>query len=214
MVQDTLDLLGFSWEDRVTFYLGCSFSFEEALQQAGIEVRNIKEGKNVSIYQTSIQTYPVGKFDCDIFATMRPIPQELLTTVIAITAQFPKAHGAPIHIGDPLRIGIHDLSNPTRGDQTKLEDGEVPVFWACGFTGSLAVHSASKLILRSIYTLLLPHVCMHEAGLSNRFSPSVSLYSLEKLFQQNDLTCLMTPTCDVHRVKLCILAYVYIYTPK
>ena len=144
LVEDTFDLQGFSWEDRVTFYLGCSFSFEDALTKAGIEVRNITEGKNVSMYETNIQLNKVGAFDCKMFVTMRPIHRDHVARAIAITAQFPDAHGAPIHIGDPTRIGIMDLAKPNRGDPVEVRDGEVPVFWACGFTVKEAVMSASE----------------------------------------------------------------------
>ena len=81
-----------------------------------------------------------------MFTTMRPVPKELLAKAVAITAQFPDAHGAPIHIGDPARIGISDISKPELGDRVTIEDGEVPVFWACGVTVKEAVAAISKYI--------------------------------------------------------------------
>ena len=144
VVEDTFDLLGFDWGNRVTFYLGCSFTFEGALQEAGVEVRNIKEGKNVSMYHSSIRMYPVGNFDCEMFVSMRPVHQDLLSRAFAVTAQFPNAHGGPIHIGHPARIGIADITSPEEGNPSRFEDGEVPVFWACGFTTTLTIASASR----------------------------------------------------------------------
>lgn len=41
-------------KNMVTFYLGCSFSFEKALQDAGIPVRNVEQKCNVSMYKVSI----------------------------------------------------------------------------------------------------------------------------------------------------------------
>lgn len=39
------------FKDMVTFYLGCSFTFEKALQKAGIPVRNVEQKCNVSMYK-------------------------------------------------------------------------------------------------------------------------------------------------------------------
>lgn len=144
LVEDALDLSGFSWENRTTFYIGCSFTFEEALIQAGINVRNIQEGANVSMYKSDVALYSVGRFQCKMFTTMRPVARELLAKAVAITAQFPDGHGAPIHIGDPARIGISDLSKPELGDRVTIEDGEVPVFWACGITVEEAITAISE----------------------------------------------------------------------
>jgi len=51
------DVSGIFREDMVSFFLGCSFGFERALQEHGIEVRNITEGKNVSMYKTNREVY-------------------------------------------------------------------------------------------------------------------------------------------------------------
>lgn len=39
------------WSNMVTFYLGCSFGFEGSLKKAGIPVRNVEQGTNVSMYK-------------------------------------------------------------------------------------------------------------------------------------------------------------------
>ena len=143
-MEDTLDLSGFSWEDRVSFYIGCSFTFEEALAGVGVEVRNIMEGKNVSMFKTNVALYKVGEFGGEMFVTMRPVRSDLLVKAVTVTAQFPDTHGAPIHIGDPARIGIADLTKPDRGGAVEMKEGEVPVFWACGITVGAAIESASR----------------------------------------------------------------------
>jgi len=84
----------------------------------------------------------------------------------AITARFPHAHGAPVHIGDPAQIGIADISKPDFGDVTRFEDGEVPVFWACGVTPQRTVLEA-KLPLVITHTpghMLVTDIPGHEAG--------------------------------------------------
>ena len=51
-----------------------------------------------------------------------------------ICSRFPRAHGAPVHFGDPAAIGIRDIDKPDFGDPVEIRPGEVPVFWACGVT--------------------------------------------------------------------------------
>lgn len=43
-------------KDMVTFYLGCSFSFEKAVQNGGIPIRNVEQKCNISMYKVSICT--------------------------------------------------------------------------------------------------------------------------------------------------------------
>ena len=148
LVEDTLDLSGFSWEDRVSFYIGCSFTFEEALGSIGVEIRNVTEGKNVSMFKSNVTLHKVGEFACEMFVTMRPVHLDLLEKAVTVTAQFPDTHGAPIHIGDPARIGIADLARPDRGSAVEVKEGEVPVFWACGVSAVGAIESASGWCVR------------------------------------------------------------------
>ncbi|KFO76435.1 hypothetical protein N303_08023, partial [Cuculus canorus] len=126
-------------KDMVTFYLGCSFSFEKALQNAGISVRNVEQKCNVSMYKTAVPCYSVSTFRCNLVVTMRPIPESKLEAAVLATSELKEAHGAPIHIGDPGLLGIQDLSRSDYGDPVHLHPGDIPVFWACGVTGVEAV---------------------------------------------------------------------------
>ncbi|NXY01484.1 GLUCM protein, partial [Pteruthius melanotis] len=128
-------------KDMVTFYLGCSFSFEKAVQKAGIPVRNVEQKCNVSMYKTSVPCYSVSMFHCNLVVTMRPIPESKLEAAVVATSELKEAHGAPIHIGDPGLLGIQDLSKPDYGDPVDLHPGDIPVFWACGVTGVEAIIS-------------------------------------------------------------------------
>lgn len=121
-------------EDFVFFLLGCSFSFEEALIDADIPLRHLEQKKNVAMYRTSIPLQPAGPFQGEMVVSMRPIRKELLDKVVAVTERYPDVHGAPIHAGNPEQIGIKDITSPDYGDTITIEDGELPVFWACGVT--------------------------------------------------------------------------------
>ena len=121
-------------DDLVSFLLGCSFSFEAALADAGIPLRHQEAGSNVPMYITNIATQPAGAFSGPTVVSMRPIPQEQVVRAVQVTSRFPDTHGAPIHIGDPDAIGIRDLDAPEFGDPVTIRPGETPVFWACGVT--------------------------------------------------------------------------------
>lgn len=128
-------------QDMVSFLLGCSFSFENALQAAGVPVRNIEEGKNVSMYITNRSCVPAGAFTAPLVVSMRPMTPAQAVRAVQITTRFHLTHGAPVHIGDPDQIGIKDLQTPEFGDPVTIHPGEVPVFWACGVTSALAATS-------------------------------------------------------------------------
>ena len=121
-------------DDLVSFLLGCSFSFETALVEARIPLRHVDEGKNVSMYITSIETAPAGVFSGPMVVSMRPIHHTQVVRAVQVTSRFPSVHGAPVHIGDPAAIGVSDITRPDYGDPTTIGEGEVPVFWACGVT--------------------------------------------------------------------------------
>ena len=121
-------------KDLVSFLIGCSFSFESELLDAGIEVRHISMGCNVPMYITNIECEPAGIFSGKMVVSMRPIPYEQIVKAVTVTGQMPKVHGTPIHIGDPSVIGIKDVYKPDFGDAVSIMPGEVPVFWCCGVT--------------------------------------------------------------------------------
>ncbi len=141
------DVSEFWRDDLVSFLLGCSFTFEDALIRAGVPVRHIEAGTNVPMFITNIQTTPAGVFSGPMVVTMRPIPEEKIVRAIQVTSRFPAVHGAPIHVGDPDAIGIRDLMRPDLGDPVEIRAGEVPVFWACGVTPQAVVMSCKPPLL-------------------------------------------------------------------
>ncbi len=134
LVEEPTDIRHVWRDDLVTFAIGCSFSFEEALVEHGIEVRHIARGCNVPMYRTSIPTVPAGAFHGPLVVSMRPFRPADAIRAIQITARYPSVHGAPVHIGLPGAIGIRDLGRPDYGDPVPVAADELPVFWACGVT--------------------------------------------------------------------------------
>ncbi len=144
--------------DFVTFVIGCSFSFEEALLRSGIPVRNIDQSKNVPMYRTNIPTDKAGLFSGPLVVSMRPMSHADSIRAVEITSRYPRVHGSPIYIGKPEvhgtfintysmpAIGIDNLEKPDFGEAVEIKDGEVCVFWACGVTPQLAVAAAKPSI--------------------------------------------------------------------
>ncbi len=152
------DQIGALWrEDLVSFLLGCSFSFEQALLDAGIALRHVEQRRNVAMYKTNIACADAGVFRSNMVVSMRPIRAADIAAAVTISARFPHVHGAPVHIGHPEAIGIADLGRPDFGDPIALADDELPVFWACGVTPQYAAqlsqipfcitHSPGKMLV-------------------------------------------------------------------
>jgi uncharacterized protein YcsI (UPF0317 family) len=141
-VAETGEVSGYWRDDLVAFLIGCSFTFERALTAAGVPVRHVEQGRNVPIYITSQMCRPAGIFSGPLLVTMRPVPPGLVTAAVQVTARYPAVHGAPVHVGSPAALGIADLSRPDFGDPVRAEDGDVPVFWACGVTPQVALERA------------------------------------------------------------------------
>jgi uncharacterized protein YcsI (UPF0317 family) len=142
LLEEPLDIRHVWQDDLVSFALGCSFSFEQALVEEGIELRHMTCGSNVPMYRTNIRCRPAGRFAGPLVVSMRPLAPSDAIRAIQITSRFPSVHGAPMHIGLPEAIGIADLATPDYGDSVPIGEGELPVFWACGVTPQAVIAEA------------------------------------------------------------------------
>jgi uncharacterized protein YcsI (UPF0317 family) len=133
-----------SWwrPDLVSFVIGCSFTFEEALLADGIPLRHVACGANVAMYRTNVPTRPAGPFHGPLVVSMRPLKPADAIRAVQITSRYPAVHGAPVHIGLPEQIGIADITNPDYGASVGVAPDELPVFWACGVTPQAVIAAA------------------------------------------------------------------------
>lgn len=141
LAEETADASA-AWQERpdlVSFLIGCSFTFETPMADAGIEIRHIKDGTNVPMYLTNKPCRAAGRLHGNMVVSMRPIPADRVADAATISGRFPSVHGSPVHVGTPEAIGITNLGTPDFGDPVRIEPGEVPVFWACGVTPQAAV---------------------------------------------------------------------------
>lgn len=134
LVDEPTDVLRAWRKDLVTFLLGCSFTFEHPLIEAGIPIRHVEAGRNVAMYRTNRPCRPTAALHGPLVVSMRPIPADRVEDAVRISGRFPAVHGAPVHVGDPAELGIEDVHRPDFGDPPVLEDGDIPVFWGCGVT--------------------------------------------------------------------------------
>lgn len=142
IVAEPTDIRELWRDDLVSFVIGCSFSFEQALLEAGLPVRHIEQDRNVPMYRTNIATAEAGPFKGPMVVSMRPMRAAAAIRAIQVTSRFPDVHGAPVHLGDPAQIGILDIAKPDYGDAVDILPGELPVFWACGVTPQAAIVNA------------------------------------------------------------------------
>lgn len=168
LVEQPTDIKHLWSDDLVAFVWGCGFSFEHALMEAGVTLRDVARGDNVVMYQTNIDTLPVGAFAGKLIVTMRPLVPTDAIRAIQITSRFPSVHGAPIHIGLPEMIGISDLEITSfNTNPPQMRPDEIPVFWACGATPRRAVENAG-----------LPFCITHKPGsmvISDRLNASLAI---------------------------------------
>ncbi|MCX7394547.1 MAG: putative hydro-lyase [Planctomycetales bacterium] len=129
-------------DDLVSFLIGCSFTFEASLIRNGIPVRHIERGCNVPMFQTNIPCRPAGRFAGPLVVSMRPLKPSDVLQSFEISSRFSGSHGSPIHVGYPEQIGIVDINRPDYGDAVAVEEGELPVFWACGVTPQAALQKS------------------------------------------------------------------------
>jgi uncharacterized protein YcsI (UPF0317 family) len=134
LVAEPADVGRYWRDDLVSFVIGCSFTFENALLAAGVPVRHIEQGVNVPMYRTNVPCRPAGRFTGPMVVSMRPLTPPQTVRATQICSRLPRAHGAPVHFGDPTAIGIRDIARPEFGDPVTIQPGEQPVFWACGVT--------------------------------------------------------------------------------
>lgn len=166
------------WQhDFVSFLIGCSFTFESALMDAGLPLRHIDSGCNVSMYKTNIACKPKGVFSGNMVVSMRPFDRDVVEKVIEISSMYPKMHGAPVHIGSPEKIGIMDINAPDFGDKVEIKEHEVPVFWGCGVTPQLALVNAR-----------LPIAITHSPGYMFITDIPEGKYRQKPVFNEDDAT--------------------------
>ena len=142
------------WSDElVAFLIGCSFTFDHALAEAGLLPRHYALDRNVPMYRTRVPLAPAGRLRGTMVVSMRPYKADEIERVRAVSRPFRLMHGEPVAWGDPAQLGIDDVMRPDYGDPPVLEPGDVPVFWGCGVTPQSVIVAST-----------IPFAITHEPG--------------------------------------------------
>lgn len=142
LVEELGDIKKFWNNELVSFFIGCSFSFDNLLSVSGIPVRHKDTGRNVPMFRTNIPCVPWGPFQGNMVVSMRPVHPRNADSVREISGRLHLCHGEPVHWGAPGKIGINDINNPDFGESVELFPEEEPVFWACGVTPQVVLQQA------------------------------------------------------------------------
>ncbi len=142
LVDELPDVTSVWRDDLVAFVIGCSFSFEAAMLEAGLPLRHVERGTHVAMYRTSIACEPAGPFAGPMVVSMRPLTPAQAIQAVQVTGRYPRVHGAPVHLARPDLIGIEDLQRVDYGDPVPVGPDEIPVFWACGVTPQSVIAAA------------------------------------------------------------------------
>jgi uncharacterized protein YcsI (UPF0317 family) len=109
--------------DLVCFILGCTMTFDAAMEANRIPNRQMTETGKPTMFLTNIECERAGKFSGRMLVSMRPMSPPEAIRAIQISSRFTKTHGAPIHFGDPSAIGIADINKPDIGAPVRISPG-------------------------------------------------------------------------------------------
>lgn len=146
LIDSTTNIIDLWQDDFVAFAIGCSFTFERALLSSGIAMRHIEQDVTVPMYKTNIKTKQFGAFGGQAVVSMRPIKESDIEKTKTICERYLHAHGPPIHVGTPEKIGIANIDKPEWGSAVTIKENEVPIFWGCGVTSQVAVTNAAPAV--------------------------------------------------------------------
>lgn len=143
-------LASFGIDSPVVLLYGCSFSFEQSLEDAGVPVRHRRAGSNVAMFTTTTTLDGGGWIDkSSLVVSVRSVPKDLVEIALKVTEAMPESHGGPVAVGyseSNVLIGSNRTvsSSPDFGDVLIIEEDDIPVCWACGVSAVLAVSKAPK----------------------------------------------------------------------
>jgi uncharacterized protein YcsI (UPF0317 family) len=153
LADEPTDITSYWRDDFVSFLLGCSFTFERALLDAGLSLAHLDQDKNIPMYVTGRECVPSGPFSGPMVVSMRPYRADEIPLAVSVSGRYPTMHGSPVHVGDPESLGVRDMREPEFGEPLEIAEDQIPVFWACGVTPHAVLMEAE-----------LPLVITHSPG--------------------------------------------------
>ena len=117
MVEKRAQIANLWRNDLVAFLIGCSLTFETALIEAGVPVRNVECDTLVLMFIPNFKCRRAGRFRGPIVVTMRPVPTAQVQLANGLSACYPYAH---THSHRPPRTTLALLicPDPTMGNRS------------------------------------------------------------------------------------------------
>ena len=112
-VQEATSIKEIWQDDFVSFAYGCSFSFEYALLEEGVDLAYLRRGQREALYITNIDTTPHGRFAGKIVASMRPFHPTDAIKAIVVTENILSYMGLQFTLPCRTLLGLI-LRNPMR----------------------------------------------------------------------------------------------------
>ena len=148
IIDEPTDIRSYWRADLVSFLIGCSFTFERALLDAGLHLAHLDQGRNVPMYVTGRECIPSGSFSGPMVVSMRPYRADEIPLAVVVSSRYPTMHGAPVQVGDPEGLGVRNLGEPEFGDPIEIAPDQIPVFWGCGVTPqAVAIETRPPLMI-------------------------------------------------------------------
>ena len=95
----------------MSFLIGCSISFEDAVAQAGIPPGRVVPQRNVAMYPTNVTCTRAGRFAGERVVSMRPVRSRAVARMVAISGRFPQGpRQADACPGDDVRLRPEGLT--------------------------------------------------------------------------------------------------------
>jgi uncharacterized protein YcsI (UPF0317 family) len=141
LVDEPTEITTYWQDDFVAFLIGAATSFFWALQAANLDFRLLGD------YYSSIACISAGPFEGPMVISGWAFKSSHdAVRAIQISSRHLASHGPPIHIGDPARLGIRDITKPEVPIDPVPAPGpdEILLWWGCGVTPQ-TVALAAKL---------------------------------------------------------------------
>lgn len=113
LVDEPTDIRPYWRDDLVSFLIGCSFTFERALLDAGLRLAHFDQGRNVPMYVTLKECVPSGPSSGQMVVSTRLYRAGEIPLAVSVSGRYPTMHGRPVH---RRRSGLPQREGPRRAE--------------------------------------------------------------------------------------------------
>jgi len=142
LVDEPTDTEAYWRDDLVSFLIGCSFTFERALIDAGLRLAHVDPGPERTDVRDRPRVPPIQALLRADGRQHAALPARGDRSGGGDIGPVPHDARAPVHVGDPDSLGVKNIDDPEFGEAVEIAENQLPVFWACGVTPQAVAMSA------------------------------------------------------------------------